>query len=104
MKITRRITAGAAALALPALMLASSPAVANSSEAAQSGSWLAGELNSGLLVGAWGPDRGLSADALMTLEVLNVESSAANAIGDALAADPQAYISGEAFGDTGSKA
>jgi hypothetical protein len=102
MKITRRITAGAAALALPALMLASSPAVANSSEAAQSGSWLAGELNSGLLVGAWGPDRGLSADALMTLEVLNVESSAANAIGDALAADPQAYISGEAFGDTGS--
>lgn len=103
MKVNRFVAAGLAAFTLPFLTLAASPAMADSSEAAVSAGWLADQVQSdGLLHTEFGPDYGLSADTLLTLDALGGQASAVNALLSGLSADPQAYISGEAFGDEGS--
>lgn len=103
MKVTRRVAGGLAAFTLPLMMLAGVSAQATSSEAAVSAGWLAGQVQpDGLLHTSWGADYGLSADALLTLKALGGQDSTVAAIGNGLAANPQAYISGEAFGDEGS--
>ena len=103
MKVTRLVAGGLASLTLPLVMLAGVPAQANSSEASVSAGWLAGKVQpDGLLHTQWGADYGLSVDALVTLQTLGGQASTVAAISNGLAANPQAYISGEAFGDTGS--
>ncbi len=100
--LTRRLGATVAALALAGAVVAA-PTSAQADVADTTGAWLAGELEDGLLPGQFGsPDYGLSIDALLSLDLLGVQAGAVDDIADALAADPQAYISGEAFGDTGS--
>lgn len=98
----RGLVATATAVALAGAAVAV-PTSAQADVADTTGAWLAGELDAGLLPGQFGsPDYGLSVDALLSLDVLGVQAGAIGDIADALAKDPQAYISGEAFGDGGS--
>lgn len=92
------------ALVAPMLLLgaAGSAQAAPTGEQSDSGAWLAGELVDGLAPGQFGTDFGLSIDVLVALQTLEVEPEAQDAIVAALAADPEAYITGEAFDDVGS--
>lgn len=101
----RRVAATAvAAVTATTLSLGLGAVSAQAAEPADtSAAWLAGELDGGLLPGPFGsPDHGLSLDAFIAFDDLGVESAAETSILDALADDPTAYVSGEAFGDTGS--
>lgn len=96
-----RMAAALAALT-PALGLGPAGS-ASAAEADDTAAWIAGELNAAnLLEGDFGPDYGLTLDGIVALGELGVGTSTREAMLDAVAADPQAYISGEAFGDTGS--
>lgn len=100
--LARRVAGAAGALALGCAVVAL-PTSAQADAADSTGAWLADELDGGLLPGQFGsPDYGLSIDALLSLDALDVEPGAVDDIIGALAEDPQAYISGEAFDDTGS--
>lgn len=106
MSIRRPRAAGVAASALvaPLLLLgaAGSAHAAPTGEQSDTGAWLAGELVDGLTPGQFGTDHGMSIDVLVALQTLDVEPEAQDAIVAALEADPEAYVTGEAFGDTGS--
>lgn len=100
--LAQRVAGAVAALAL-GCAVAAVPTSAQADAADSSGAWLADELDGGLIPGQFGsPDYGLSIDALISLDLLGVESDAVDDIIGALAKDPQAYISGEAFGDADS--
>lgn len=93
-----------AALAAVSLTVGLGMVPAQAAEPADtSAAWLAGELDGGLLPGPFGsPDYGLSLDAFIAFDDLGTQAAAATSIVDALADDPTAYVSGEAFGDEGS--
>lgn len=74
-----------------------SPAAAD--ERDDSAAWLQAQLQDGLIVGEWGPNYGASIDAYHSIEALGGDG---DAIIDALAADPKAYVTGEEWGDAGS--
>ena len=94
-------------LTVTGLTLASSPAQAASTDPRPvtiGGDWLAGQLNAGFLPGDFGPLYGPSLDAGLSLDTVGGHATAVTAIRNALAAaiDNGDYITGEAFGDTGS--
>ncbi|WP_166140249.1 prenyltransferase/squalene oxidase repeat-containing protein [Nocardioides ochotonae] len=63
--------------------------------------WLTGQLTRGLVEGEWGADHGLSIDVALALEAVGSDTGVQQ-VADALAASLDAYVTGEAFGDTGS--
>ncbi|WP_229054460.1 prenyltransferase/squalene oxidase repeat-containing protein [Aeromicrobium sp. Leaf350] len=105
MKIRPRLaTVATGALVAPLLLVgaAGSALAAPTGEQSDTGAWLAGELVNGLTPGQFGVDQGQSIDVLFALQALEVETAAQDSIVTALEADPEAYVTGEAFGDAGS--
>lgn len=84
-----------------------SPAVAASNDprpATIGAAWLEGQLVNGLLPGDYGPLYGQSIDAALSLLTVKGQDTAVDSIRSAMAAAVQnnAYITGEAYSDTGS--
>ena len=106
----------AALVAAPALSLGGLTAVAPAATAAttdpapsrSAATWLSGQLTSGLLVGEYGSDVGLTIDAALALDAVGGHEATVQQIADAVAQEVRAdnpsynYVSGEAFGDAGS--
>ena len=99
-----------ALLATPALALGALAAVPAPSYAAPDPNpstngavWLSGELTDGALVGEFGPDYGLSIDAGLALVAAQAQPRSVADIAERLATNIDDYVTGEAFGDTGSR-
>lgn len=104
----RRVSAlAAAALAAGALTLtttdaASAAPTANSASTAAAG-WLSANLDGGLLpAGAYGVNYGAAIDAALSLDTIGDHSAQVSAVLGAIATHIDDYITGDAFGDTGS--
>lgn len=112
--LARRTGALLAVTALGAAGLVAAPGAASAAPvpgadpapASASASWLAGQLEDGLLTYQAGEfqstDYGLSIDTALALQEVGGEDAAVTAVRDAVAAGLAGYISGEAFGDAGS--
>lgn len=86
----------------PAL-IGTAPAAVAAPETNSTASWLVSQLENDLAPSQYGgADYGLSIDVMLALNTLGGQDGAVGDMADALSADPQAYISGEAFGDAGS--
>ena len=102
----------AVVLAVPALSLTTLGALAPSAQAASvapdpapaaaSAAWLAGQLTDGAMVGEYGADYGLSIDTALALDLVGGHDDDVAAVGRTLADHVSDYITGEAYGDTGS--
>ena len=91
-------TGTTAALAAPA---PSGTAAVPSGPASAGARWLTGQLSGGLVEGEWGPDHGLSIDVALALDAVGSEAGVQR-VADAVAGSVDAYVTGEAFGDTDS--
>ncbi len=107
--LSRRIALVAApALALSGLVaLPSAPSYAagpttDPAPLAHGAAWLAGELDGGALVGQYGPTYGTTIDAALALATIGAQPDAVSAISARIETDLDDYVTGEAFGDTGS--
>lgn len=100
----RRFGASVAAVATTAtLALAVAPAHAAAPAADASGAnWLAAQLTDGAFAGQYGPDYGLSVDTAFALQATGGHAGDVSAVEGALQAHLGDYITGEAYGDTGS--
>ncbi|GAB2765506.1 hypothetical protein GCM10027020_17450 [Nocardioides salsibiostraticola] len=104
----RRLVAAVAvpALALSALAAGTTPSYADPTPSGSSGSnWLVGQLDENDLIFNDQfdfTDYGLSIDVAFAAVSANVDANRASDVSDAVAANIDEYITGEAFGDTGS--
>ncbi len=96
--LTSTTLASTSAQAAPA----AAPAKVDTSAATLASNWIKNQLTSGLAVGEFGPDYGLSIDVALGLDETGTNASTVRAINGAVAAKINSYISGEAFGDVGS--
>lgn len=96
--LTLTTLAGSPATAAPA---AAAAATVDGTAAAQASTWIRGELEDNLAPGEFGPDYGLSIDIALGLNETGNQSTV-RAIGGAVGAQIESYISGVAFGDVGS--
>jgi len=99
--------AAAATLSLGGVTLVASPARAASTDSRPvsiGAAWLASQLTDGLLPGDFGPLYGPSIDAALSLQAVGQGAGSVAAIRAAVegAVQKNDYITGEAFGDTGS--
>ncbi|HEX7738108.1 MAG TPA: hypothetical protein VF426_00515, partial [Marmoricola sp.] len=89
------VGAALAAVTAPADAAAASPESAGAN-------WLAAQLSNGAVVGQYGADYGLSVDTAVALQAAGGHASDVNAVAGTLKAHINDYITGDAFGDTGS--
>ena len=83
---------------LCAVALVGSPAQAAVSPSATSaGSWLAGQLTSGLVQGTYGADYGLSIDVLFALQAADTQGAKQDAIVSAVRKNVKDYVGGPTF-------